>query len=107
MFPKYHVWKNVVWAKLSTIVIFLEEKSPAKTTVCLLICPQDGERGKADCWFTKARCVVTVRERRGVGKSCEIVWRNNFPRVQKQHFYEKELSESADERYLFTYNIVG
>jgi hypothetical protein len=25
---------------------------------------------------------------------------NNLLRVQKQHFYEKELSESADERYL-------
>jgi hypothetical protein len=31
----------------------------------------------------------------------ELVQINNLLRVQKEHFYEKELSESADERYLF------
>jgi hypothetical protein len=37
MFPKYHVWKNAVSAKLFTTVLFLLEKSPAKIN-CLLAC---------------------------------------------------------------------
>jgi hypothetical protein len=37
IFPKYHMWKKVVSAKLSTIVLFLVEKSPAKIN-CLLAC---------------------------------------------------------------------
>ena len=35
MFPKYHVGKNVVRAKLSTIVLFLVEKSPVKINYLL------------------------------------------------------------------------
>jgi hypothetical protein len=37
----------------------------------------------------------------------EIVGVNNLLRIQKQQFYEKELSESTDKRYLFFNNNLG
>ena len=58
MFPKYRVWKNVVMAKLPTIVLFLVENSPAKINcllACLYVCKM-AEGEKADYWFIQARC---------------------------------------------------
>ena len=61
MFPKYRVWKNVVRAKLSTIVLFLVEKSPVKINY-LLACMS------ARWWTGKKR--TTGLSKRGVSWGC-------------------------------------
>ena len=101
MFPKYQVRRNVVSAKLPTIVLFRVEKSSEKIN-CLLAYMSTRWRTEKKRTTGLSKRVVSWECGRGRawGESCEIVWRNNFPRVQKQHFYEKELSESPDERYL-------
>jgi hypothetical protein len=37
-----------------------------------------------------------------MSRHVKLYKKNNFPTVQKQHLYEKELRESAGERYLYT-----
>jgi hypothetical protein len=99
IFPKYHVWKNVVITKLSIIVLYLLEKSPEEMNCGLArMSPRRWTKKVDDC--LSKRVVSWEWAEVVVGESCEIVWRKNYPRVQEQHFYEKELSESPDERYL-------